>query len=450
MKVLIAEDDPASQTLLELFLKKLGYEVITAENGSQAWDLLKKHQPPMIISDWMMPEMDGMTLCRKIRSTPSNQYCYIIILTAMDKKQDLIQMLNAGADDYIIKPFNSEELRVRIQAGERIINLENEHKQLEQTLVESRNKIRTLNDKLNEAYFQVTEKNNELTCTLNQLKKTQAQILHAEKMSSIGQLAAGVAHEINNPIAFISSNLKALFDYFHDIKGLMAKYHTVIKDLNAISIQANCLIPFLKQAEHIANEETRLEIDFILQDISDLIGESQDGTDRITKIVLDLKDFAHPREDELQLTDINKNLDATLNIISNELKYKVTVIKNYGNLPMVLCYSDQMIQVFMNLFINAAQAIETSGTITITTKCLDDDVEIVINDTGSGIPEENLLKIFDPFFTTKDVGVGTGLGLNVAYKIIEKHNGAINVSSQVGKGTTFTIRIPIKAAQQNF
>ncbi|MCK4485579.1 MAG: GHKL domain-containing protein [Desulfobacterales bacterium] len=186
-----------------------------------------------------------------------------------------------------------------------------------------------------------------------------------------------------------------------------------------------------------------MDIDFVLDDIPNLMKESQEGAERIKKIVIDLKDFAHPGDQELKYADINRSLDSTLNIVWNELKYKSTVTKDYGDLPQVRCYPQQLNQVFMNLLVNAAQAIEKQGEINIMTRALDGKVEIAISDTGSGIPEENLSRIFDPFFTTKEVGKGTGLGLNVAYNIIKKHKGAIDVESEVGKGTTFTIRIPV-------
>lgn len=165
--------------------------------------------------------------------------------------------------------------------------------------------------------------------------------------------------------------------------------------------------------------------------------------ERIKKIVIDLKDFAHPGKDKLQVVDINKGLESTLNVVSNELKYKATVTKDFGKLPHVKCYPHQLNQVFMNILVNAAQAMENTGKIHIKTRLTEGNVEIVISDTGCGMSEENLTKIFDPFFTTKEVGMGTGLGLNVAYNVIKKHNGTIDVQSSVGNGTTFSIRLPV-------
>jgi signal transduction histidine kinase len=180
-----------------------------------------------------------------------------------------------------------------------------------------------------------------------------------------------------------------------------------------------------------------------MEDIPNLIQESRDGLDRIKKIVMDLKNFSHPGEDTLKLTDINQCLDSTLNIVWNELKYKASIVKDYSDMTEVKCYPQQLNQVFINILVNAAQAIEKQGEIRIATRQTGDQVEIAISDTGQGIPEKNLNRIFDPFFTTKPVGKGTGLGLNVSYNIIKKHEGTITVHSELGKGTTFIIRVPV-------
>jgi PAS domain S-box-containing protein len=274
-------------------------------------------------------------------------------------------------------------------------------------------------------------------------KKIETQLLQSEKMASIGQLAAGVAHEINNPTGFVSSNLKTLSDYQNDMFGLIREYRKLTADLKETTATAEYPGSIPEQMERIVALESEVDIDYILDDIPNLIKESQEGTERIKKIVIGLKDFAHPGEQKLQYADINRNLDSTLNVVWNELKYKTKVIKDYGDLPEVQCYPQQINQVFMNLLVNAAQAIEKKGEIKIATRALDGQVEIKIGDTGSGISKEDLSKIFDPFFTTKDVGKGTGLGLNVAYNIIKKHKGSIDVESELGRGATFIIRLQV-------
>lgn len=304
-------------------------------------------------------------------------------------------------------------------------------------------KIKSLNENLGKAVDQIGRKNDELEQVLMELKATQAQILQSEKMASIGQLAAGVAHEINNPTGFISSNLNTLAGYDKDLRSLIAQYSNFIAGLKDDMATEKGRASILEKLGRINELEKEIDIDFVLNDTPNLIKECREGTERIKKIVIDLKNFAHPGEQKLKYADINKNMESTLNVVWNELKYKAKVIKEYGDLPQVKCYSQQLNQVFVNLLVNAAQAIEKGGEIRIATRALDGKVEIKISDTGSGIPEENLSKIFDPFFTTKEVGKGTGLGLNVAYNIIKKHKGTIDVESTVGKGTTFTIRIPL-------
>ncbi|MBU0986015.1 MAG: GHKL domain-containing protein [Proteobacteria bacterium] len=274
-------------------------------------------------------------------------------------------------------------------------------------------------------------------------KQIEAQLLQSEKMASIGKLAAGVAHEINNPTGFVSSNLKTLSDYIEDIIGLFKEYRKLISKLKKNSDSCGPLPEISEQVKRIVALEKEVDLDFVLKDIFELIDESKEGTERIKKIVQDLKDFAHPGQDKPKFADINQNIDSTVNVVWNELKYKADVTKDYGDLPQVQCYPQLLNQVFMNLLINAAQSIEKRGEINIKTRADNGYVKIKISDTGSGIFKENINRIFDPFFTTKDVGKGTGLGLNVAYKIIKKHHGKIDAKSVVGKGTTFTIRIPV-------
>ncbi len=284
---------------------------------------------------------------------------------------------------------------------------------------------------------------------LEELKETQAYLLQSEKMASIGQLAAGVAHEINNPIGFIHSNLGSLSKYSNRLLEIMKRYEeelTVLKD-NGIKEVAS----FSEEMEEL---KKKLKMDFIMKDFQKVIADSQEGTQRIKKIVADLKNFSRVDQAEFKHADINEGIESTLNVVWNELKYKCTVEKDHGNLPQIYCNLGQLNQVFMNLLINAAQAIKDKGTIKIATHYVNGQsgaeqgyIEIKISDTGRGIPEDKLNKIFEPFFTTKAVGKGTGLGLSIAYDIIQKHKGEISVESAVGKGTTFTIQLPMMEAE---
>ncbi len=274
-------------------------------------------------------------------------------------------------------------------------------------------------------------------------KMSQIQLLQAEKMASIGKLAAGVAHEINNPTAFVSSNLNTLSEYVNDMIAGCNMSRDIMRELQELGPGKPVPGAVMDRLRQIKEFEAKLKMDDIYEDAAALIAESREGTGRIARIVQDLKNFAHPGEEKETSFNVNENIESTLNIVWNELKYKASVRKDYGDIPRVLGYPQQLNQVFMNLLVNAAQAIKDKGEIRISTKSDGGYIEIGISDTGVGIPPENLPKLFDPFFTTKEVGKGTGLGLHVAYSIIEKHNGSIDVESTVGAGTTFTVRIPI-------
>jgi len=265
------------------------------------------------------------------------------------------------------------------------------------------------------------------------LNDAQNQLLQSEKLASIGQLAAGIAHEINNPIGFINSNIGSLDRYLKNLFAVLDAYEVAQA---RIAPHADCT----------AVDALKREVDFafLREDIFSLMRETKDGVARVSKIVQDLKDFSHIDEVEWQRADLHKGLDSTLNVVWNELKYKAEVVKEYGELPPVECLPSQLNQVFMNLLVNAAHAIAERGTITLRTGTAGDEVWIEVADTGSGIPPENLGRIFDPFFTTKPVGKGTGLGLSLSYGIMQKHHGRIEVASAPGRGTTFRVVLPIR------
>ena len=269
----------------------------------------------------------------------------------------------------------------------------------------------------------------ELSRLNKRLEEAQNQLLQSEKMASIGQLAAGVAHEINNPIGYVNSNLGTLQRHISDILTVLAAYEAGVSAERAKEIAEN------------------LELDYIREDILALLNESLEGIARVRKIVQDLKDFSHVDEAEWQFADLHRGLESTLNIVHNELKYKATVVREYGDLPEVECLPSQLNQVFMNILVNAAHAIRETGIITLRTGNSGEEVWIEISDTGQGIPKENLSRIFDPFFTTKPVGKGTGLGLSLSYSILQKHGGRIEVDSEQGKGSTFRVILPVRQTE---
>lgn len=268
------------------------------------------------------------------------------------------------------------------------------------------------------------------------LAATQQQLMQADKMSSVGQLAAGVAHEINNPIGYVYSNLGSLGKYLEDLLGLLDLYGS-----------AEAAIPAGHPAlTSLAARKAQIDLPFLREDLKALMGESREGITRVKKIVQDLKDFSHADvRDDWQVADLHKGLESTLNIAHNELKYTCTVVKDFGELPPVRCLPSQLNQVFLNLLVNAAHAIKEKGTVTLRTRLCGGEAWIEVSDTGSGIPKENLKRIFDPFFTTKPIGKGTGLGLSLSYGIVQKHGGRIEVESEPGRGTTFRVRLPAPA-----
>jgi two-component system NtrC family sensor kinase len=278
---------------------------------------------------------------------------------------------------------------------------------------------------------ELERKNRELEKGYMDLKSAHSQIIQQEKMASIGQLAAGVAHEINNPIGFILSNLGTLDKYLSRIIEFMDFQTGVIESFGAGSLTG------------IQEKKRQLKLDIIVPDTRALIKESTEGADRVKSIVRDLKSFSRVDDEGIARADINAGLESTINIVWNEIKYKATLKKEYGDVPLTKCNLGQLNQVFLNLLVNAAHSIEKKGEIGVKTWHENGSVCVSISDTGCGIAAENLGRIFEPFFTTKEAGSGTGLGLSIAYDIVKKHNGEITVASETGKGTTFTVRVPV-------
>lgn len=267
------------------------------------------------------------------------------------------------------------------------------------------------------------------------LKEAQSQLLQSEKMASIGQLAAGVAHEINNPVGYVYSNLGSLDMYLGDLMRLIEA--------------GEALAAGTGSAEAFDTVRREIDLDFLREDILMLMRESREGLDRVKKIVQDLKDFSRvDQSEEWQWANLQDGLDSTLNIVNNEIKYKATVERRYATLPPIECLPSQLNQVFMNLLVNAAQAIPDHGTITVETGAGEEEVWVAVSDTGCGIPEAIRTRIFEPFFTTKPVGKGTGLGLSLSYSIVQKHGGRIEVDSRPGEGTTFRVSLPVRHATE--
>ena len=407
--VLIVDDSRSNLAFLSHLLSP-HYDVLTADSGEIALQLAAGAQKPdLILLDVIMPGRNGYDVLGDLRENRATRDIPIIFVTGLDATEEEEKGLGLGAVDYIAKPFRPPIILARVRTH---IDLKHARDQLANQNVHL------------EA---------ELTKRLQENQQVQIQLLQSEKLAAIGQLAAGIVHEINSPVGFVTSNLATLDAYRKDIFELLDAY-AVLEESCAPAAPALSKIRVLKKQK---------EIDFLRDDISKSIAESRDGLCRVAGIVRDLKNFSRGERNDWQWSDLSSGLESTLNIIGNEIKYHCTLRKDYGDIPKVYCNPSQINQVLLNLLVNAAQAIPEQGEIAIRSGQVDGKVFIAISDTGAGILAENLPRLFEPFFTTKPVGKGTGLGLSIAYGIVQKHKGHIEVESEVGKGTTFTMWLPV-------
>lgn len=403
MKVLVAEDSAVMRLTLVHFLRDWDYEVVETKDGEEAWERFQAERFPLVLTDWMMPQLDGIDLVKRIRNVGSGGYTYIVLLTAKTDKADLVEAMEAGADDFLIKPCDPNELRVRVRAGERIIRLE-----------------------------QALEDQN------RQLRETQAALVQSEKLASLGQLAAGMAHEVNNPISFVANNLSVLRREVGSVNELLAGYHSSMKVLREFRPD------LVAESERLEREH---DLEWIQESLPKLCESSIDGLSRVRDIVKNLRDFARLDEAELDKLDVNQALRSTADVLRHESDSRqVTVQLDCAqDLPNVNCFPVKIHQVFYSLLQNAIQASEIGGTIVVATRT-DQDGRVVVEviDHGEGIDPSVLPHIFDPFFTTKPVGSGTGLGLAVSFGVIRDHGGEIEVESELGHGSTFRVRLPLQ------
>ena len=416
ISILLIDDEPQILKTVKRYIEADGYRILTAKDGNTGLDIFREKRPQLIITDVKMPGLSGLDVLKQIKAIDKN--AEVIVVTGHGDMEISVEALRLDASDFIAKPVDMELLQLSIARAVEKRKMRNQIKKYTENLE------KLLKDKTKE------------------IKNSQAMLMQSEKLASIGQLAAGVAHEINNPVGFISSNLDTMHEYIKDFKKILKKYQTIH------FIEGKNKQTFLEEVKAM---EEDIDVEYILEDIEQIFQESNEGIERVKNIVVDLKDFAHIDKGEKLFYDINKGIESTLNIVWNELKYKAELVKDLGKIPEIECYPQQINQVIMNFLTNAAQAIDEWGKIEIKTGLISDKgknfITVTVKDTGCGIPEENLSKIFDPFFTTKDVGKGTGLGLNISFKVIEKHNGEIKVKSKVGQGTTFIIKLPVEADQ---
>jgi signal transduction histidine kinase len=274
--------------------------------------------------------------------------------------------------------------------------------------------------------------------TESELSAAEIRLAQAEKLASIGQLAAGVAHEINNPLGYVNSNLTVLLRHANKLLKLLDAYRAAEPQLDQASLVAR----------NLQEVKSSVDLNFVRADLAEVVADARDGIRKVSKIVDSLRDFSRMEQRQQAVpADLHQALDSALNIATNEIRYKADVIREYGTLPLVECVVSEINQVFVNLLVNAAQAMETRGLITIRTEHQGAWVSISVSDTGVGIAAQNASRIFDPFFTTKPVGKGTGLGLAISYGIVKKHGGKIDVASALGKGSKFTVTLPVRAIE---
>ena len=401
------------------------FELHSAYGGEEGLQLLitaMAQQQPYALAfvDMRMPQgWDGAKTIEELwKVAPDLQ---VVVCTAYSDYSwdDLLERLN-GHDRLLIlkKPFDNIEVQ-----------------QMANTLANKWDMARRAS--LQTAHLEqlVEQRTQALQLEIDERKHLESQLVQSEKLASLGQLAAGVAHEINNPVGFISSNLSTLDGYFNQLQQMLDAY-----------LHAEELIAPQASRDQLEALRTGLELDFLKEDIPILIRESKEGIGRVVQIVKDLKNFSRVDNDQTwQWANLQQGIDSTLNIVASELKYKADVVKHYAPLPEIECLASQLNQVVMNLVINAAQAMGPErGTITISNGVEGENIWLEVADNGCGIAPESVQKIFDPFFTTKPVGEGTGLGLSLSYGIVKKHRGDISVSSEVGKGTKFRVVLPIR------
>ncbi|MBV8780810.1 MAG: response regulator [Phycisphaerae bacterium] len=479
--ILIAEDSRVQSVVLQHLLERAGYQVTAAINGSEAISAARSKKPALVISDIEMPVMDGYQMCAALKKEAALADVPVMLLTGLSDPADVMRGVEAGADYYLIKPYNPEYLltwvksvlarptaapeaqppievfsdsqRYSVTADRRqILNLllstYSNAVQRNTELIESQSQLKHANGELVEQAEQLrqsqqklqqqNEKLEELARSEREaheaLKKAQVQIIQTEKLAGLGQTAAGVAHEINNPLSFVGNNMAVLQ---RDIK-LIGQMLELYKNAEpSFESRAELIDP-------IRELDAEMDLKYTLNNLNDILTRSRDGVRRIQDIVAGLRDFARLDESDFGPADLNAGVESTVNIMLHKAKLKnVRIESRTEKLPPVTCHPAKINQVVMNLLSNAIDASHENGTITVRTFTEGPNAVIEVTDTGVGIDPSIRERIFDPFFTTKPIGQGTGLGLSISYGIVHEHGGKIDVESSPGAGARFRVTLPI-------
>lgn len=427
MKVLIVDDSHFNLSAAKRYLEDIPEitQILLCDDPRQAKVIIDQHNIDILISDVMMPAITGFDLLKLLRSDKRYDDMPIIMLTSLDDIDAYKKCFDLGAFDYINKPINTVELHSRLKVAIEAKNNSNNLKSLLEVTKKQYEELKIINAELTEAKFSLVQ---------------------SEKMAAIGQLAAGIAHEINNPMGYVSSNFDILKKYFNKLKeylDLLTQEMQSEKFMGCLE-DDDCMVKVLEQ------KYKSLRLDFIMKDADNLFQDTENGINRITDIIQSLRVYARTSKDNEKDTFVLiEIIQQVILIIKNEVKYVANIKLDVPEDIILYCNKIQIGQVLVNIIINAAQAIKAQnrsdlGLIRIKAKYLDANIQIEISDDGPGIPPENMLKLFEPFFTTKEIGKGTGLGLSISYDIIvNKHNGSIDVKSEFGKGASFIITLPI-------
>ncbi|MDQ3820697.1 MAG: ATP-binding protein [Acidobacteriota bacterium] len=407
-RILIVDDEESVRRLYATYLGE-HYQCITAADAQEALLKLADGDFALVIADVQMPGLSGIELLRRIvKHFPDTA---VIIASGIERSQRVLDALRLGAYDYLIKPCELGVLQLSVERALEKRALLRDARRYKQEL-ESRNA--------------------ELLRRQEELARLQAQIVHSEKMASLGQLAAGVAHELNNPAGFIYGNMEMLAQCVAGLERLLKIYDRAE--------------PPQELSGEVAAVKREINYETTLEDIRSIVEDCRDGAERIRDVVQNLRLFSRLDEADFKKVDLHEGLDSTIRLLSQYYgPNRIPLERDYGKLPLVDCYAGQLNQVWMNLLQNAAQAAGPGGKVRVATHLEGRMAVVTVSDTGRGIPPEHMEKIFDPFFTTKGVGEGTGLGLSISYGIVKRHGGFINVESNPGEGTSFAVAIPVDA-----